>query len=86
MRELRNYVGGRWVDADGERFESFDPTTGELVATAPATPPDGVHGAVRAAREAFESGGWRDLRGAERGGRSTRWPTPSRPAGKRPGS
>lgn len=67
MRELRNYVGGRWVDADGERFESTNPATGELVATAPATPPDGVHEAVRAAREAFGSGAWRDLRGAERG-------------------
>ena len=33
---LQNYIDGEWVDArDGERFDVFDPATGEVIATAP---------------------------------------------------
>jgi aldehyde dehydrogenase (NAD+) len=33
---LQNHIDGAWVDArDGERFDVFDPTTGEVIATAP---------------------------------------------------
>ena len=35
---LQNYVDGRWVDAlDGERFDVFNPATGEVIATAPSS-------------------------------------------------
>ena len=34
--ELQNYIDGSWVDAvDGERFDVFNPPTGEVLATAP---------------------------------------------------
>ena len=33
---LQNYVDGKWVDAaDGDRFDVFNPATGEVIATAP---------------------------------------------------
>ena len=35
-QELQNYIDGKWVDAQsGERFDVFNPATGEVVATAP---------------------------------------------------
>ena len=65
-RALSNHVGGAWVEADGERFESVDPYTGETVASAPRSGPADVDAAVAAARSAFADGAWRDRRAAER--------------------
>jgi acyl-CoA reductase-like NAD-dependent aldehyde dehydrogenase len=56
---LHNYVDGRWADAaDGERFDVFDPATGEVVATAPHSKEADVDAAVAAARRAFDDGAW----------------------------
>jgi acyl-CoA reductase-like NAD-dependent aldehyde dehydrogenase len=63
---LRNYVDGRWVEVDGERFESTSPSTGEVVASAPVSGPDAVAEAVAAARRAADSRVWSDLRATER--------------------
>jgi len=57
--ELRNYVDGVWVDArDGERFDVFNPATGEVIATAPDSKPADVEAAVDAARRTFDDGSW----------------------------
>ncbi len=56
---LQNYIDGKWVDAaDGERFDVFDPATGEVIATAPHSKPADVDRAVAAARRAFDEGTW----------------------------
>jgi betaine-aldehyde dehydrogenase len=56
---LQNYVDGKWVDAvDGERFDVFDPATGEVAATAPHSKQADVDRAIDAARRAFDEGTW----------------------------
>jgi betaine-aldehyde dehydrogenase len=65
VQELRNFIGGRWVDAkDGGRADLVDPSTGEVFAAAPVSGPADVDAAFAAASEAAE--GWRDATPAER--------------------
>ena len=65
MQELRNFIGGRWVDAkEGGRADLLDPATGEVFATAPVSGAADVDAAFTAAAEAAE--GWRDATPAER--------------------
>jgi aldehyde dehydrogenase (NAD+) len=66
MIEVRNYVGGEWVSPKGKRFQSFNPYTGEVLSSAPESDAKAVDAAVEAARIAFDEGGWRWLKGAER--------------------
>ncbi|MGW3031072.1 aldehyde dehydrogenase family protein [Streptomyces sp. NPDC001178] len=49
----RLFVGGRWVEPDGGRYEVVDPATEETVGWAPEASRDQVHAACAAAREAF---------------------------------
>ena len=57
MTELARYqmlIDGKWLDAeDGQRFESFNPATGEAWATIPEATANDVDRAVRAAHRAF---------------------------------
>ncbi len=56
---LQNYVDGKWIDAqDGGRFDVFDPSTGEIIATAPDSQPADVERAIDAARRTFDDGTW----------------------------
>ena len=56
---LQNFIDGTWVDArDGERFDIFDPATGEVIATAPDSKAGDVEVAVDAARRRFDDGTW----------------------------
>jgi betaine-aldehyde dehydrogenase len=56
---LQNYVDGTWVDAqDGKRFDVYDPSTGEVIATAPDSQPADVERAIDAARRTFDEGTW----------------------------
>jgi acyl-CoA reductase-like NAD-dependent aldehyde dehydrogenase len=60
MAEHRQmYIDGVWVDAaSGATFETFDPATGEVIATVPrAEAPDAAR-AVAAARRTFDDGTW----------------------------
>jgi aldehyde dehydrogenase (NAD+) len=67
VREYRMLVGGEWVDASsGQAFESVNPYSGKVWATAPEAGPEDVDRAVRAARDAFDSGPWRTMTGTER--------------------
>ena len=57
--ELKNYIDGKWLDArDGERFDVFNPATGEVIATAPDSKQADVDAAVDAARRTFDDGSW----------------------------
>ena len=64
---LKLYIGGDFVDAsDGATYHSINPANGEPIIEAPwATVADADH-AVRAAREAFDHGPWRDTSAADR--------------------
>jgi acyl-CoA reductase-like NAD-dependent aldehyde dehydrogenase len=65
--ELKNYVDGHWWDSSStSRFESHNPHTGEVVASAPASDPHDVAAAVGAARKAFDHGPWPRIRATDR--------------------
>ncbi len=64
----RLFIGGQWREAaDGARTEVVDPSRGRVVTTVAEAGPADVDAAVRAAREAFDSGHWSALSGRERG-------------------
>ncbi|MEU0114219.1 aldehyde dehydrogenase family protein [Streptomyces bobili] len=64
----RLFIGGQWREAaDGARTEVVDPSRGTVLTTVAAAGPADVDAAVRAAREAFDSGPWSGLSGRERG-------------------
>ncbi len=63
----KNLINGQWVDAaNGQTFEVFDPSTGEVVAHVARGEQEDVNRAVAAARKAFNHGPWRQLKAAER--------------------
>jgi acyl-CoA reductase-like NAD-dependent aldehyde dehydrogenase len=66
VRQVRNYIDGAWVPGSGASFESRDPATGELVATATASTVDDLSAAIAAARRAFDQTGWASTAGKER--------------------
>src|SRR5919112_2818796 len=62
---FRNIVNGESVEAaDGATYDLVNPTTGEVYAAAPASGPEDVDRAMKAAERAFE--GWGDTTPAER--------------------
>lgn len=64
-RQIRNFVGGEYVDArTDERLEVRSPVTGEVVATSPRSNAKDVGRAYEAAAGAFE--GWADATPGER--------------------
>ena len=64
----RLFIGGQWRDAaDGARTEVLDPSRGAVVTTVAEAGAADVDAAVRAAREAYDSGTWSGLSGRERG-------------------
>ena len=61
------FIGGEWLDAkSGETFDSVDPFTGNVWATVPRGGEVDVNAAVRAARDAFDTGPWGRMTGVER--------------------
>ncbi len=65
MRELRNFIGGKWTEpASDVRAEIINPSTGEAFATAPVSGQADVDAAFSAAAGAFET--WRDATPSER--------------------
>jgi (Z)-2-((N-methylformamido)methylene)-5-hydroxybutyrolactone dehydrogenase len=67
VREYKMLIGGEWVDArSGATFESINPYTGKVWATAPEAGEEDVDRAVKAAREAFDEGPWGKMTGTER--------------------
>jgi (Z)-2-((N-methylformamido)methylene)-5-hydroxybutyrolactone dehydrogenase len=67
VREHEMLIGGEWVGARSEgTFESTNPYTGRVWATAPEAGEEDVDRAVAAAREAFDEGPWGRMTGTQR--------------------
>jgi phenylacetaldehyde dehydrogenase len=61
-------INGNWVDAvSGKTFPSYDPSTGDVLATVAEGDRAVIDLAVKAARKAFDSGPWRKMSPSERG-------------------
>jgi aldehyde dehydrogenase (NAD+) len=61
-------INNEWVDAaDGGKFETLNPATGEVIASVAAGTAADVDKAVKAARKALETGPWGTIDAAERG-------------------
>jgi phenylacetaldehyde dehydrogenase len=61
-------INNEWVDAaSGKTFQTFNPATGEVLATLAEGDKEDIHRAVAAARKAFEGGPWRQMTPSERG-------------------
>jgi len=61
-------VNGKWVDSvSGKTFETYNPATGEVLATVAEGDRADIEQAVKAARRAFESGKWPEMSPSKRG-------------------
>ena len=61
-------INGNWVEAvSGKTFPTYDPSTGEVLATVAEGDRADIDLAVKAARKAFESGPWHKMSPSERG-------------------
>lgn len=68
MKHYKMLVGGEWVAAsDGAAFESVNPSSGEVWATAPEATATDVDRAVRMAHDAMTSGPWSKMTPTARG-------------------
>ncbi len=57
--EPRHFIDGDWADSiDGGRFETIDPSSGEVIAEIAAGSEKDIDHAVAAAKKAFRSGCW----------------------------
>ncbi|MBP1741996.1 MAG: aldehyde dehydrogenase, partial [Deltaproteobacteria bacterium] len=67
MEQIKNYIGGKWVDAkSGETFRSINPANkDEVIGLISKSGRGDVDEAVNAAREAYE--GWRLMPAPRRG-------------------
>jgi phenylacetaldehyde dehydrogenase len=64
----RMLIGAEWVEAAaGRTFETYDPSTGEVLARVAEGDREDVDRAVHAARSAFESGPWSRMTPSDRG-------------------
>ncbi len=62
------YIGGKWVDTNSSKtFDVEDPATGEKLASCAAGNSKDIDLAVKAAREAFDSGKWTSVPANEKG-------------------
>jgi len=63
------FINGKWVNPlKGGSFASIDPTSEKEIASIAAASREDVDLAVKAAREAFDTGGWPELSGKVRAG------------------
>jgi betaine-aldehyde dehydrogenase len=67
-RTFQLYIGGAFVDAAaGGSLDVIDPSTSEIIARVPDAGREDVDRAVKAAREAFDSGPWKERTAQDRG-------------------
>ena len=61
-------IGAEWVEAaSGRTFETYDPSTGQVLAHVAEGDAEDIDQAVSAARSAFESGPWARMTTSDRG-------------------
>jgi len=74
MEHFKMFIGGEFVESEsGNRMEISDPGTGQPFATIPRGGMKDANRAVKAAREAFDSGVWSDLSPDERSALIMQW-------------
>src|SRR5690625_3284722 len=57
---LKNFIGGKWVEAKTEKTESvYNPATGEVIAQVPISTQEDVNKAVKVANQTFET--WKEV-------------------------
>ncbi|MBJ7471968.1 MAG: aldehyde dehydrogenase family protein [Solirubrobacteraceae bacterium] len=67
-RHHRMLIGGSWVDShSGKTFDTYNPATGEVLASIPAGDSEDIDRAVKTARAAFENPTWANMHPATRG-------------------
>ncbi len=67
VRRYQMYIAGRWTDAaSGETYDVVDPASEEVIARVPKAGVADAEDAVRAAREAFDTGPWPKMKAMER--------------------
>ncbi|MEO8858636.1 MAG: aldehyde dehydrogenase family protein, partial [Burkholderiaceae bacterium] len=67
-RKYKHWIGGNWCDpAEGQWFDTVNPSNGEAWALIPTGSATDADRAVAAARTAFESSAWRGLTPTARG-------------------
>lgn len=59
VRDLRNYIGGEWVESRGSLVDVVNPATGGVIARVPQSTPEDVRAAIDALRKRFRSGAGR---------------------------
>lgn len=68
IRPGKLFIGGEWVDAaSGQTYTTFNPATEAPIVEIAAGGAEDVDRAVAAARKAFESDAWRNMRARDRG-------------------
>src|SRR6201982_2647903 len=68
VRSYQSFVNGKWEGAaSGKTFPVYDPSTEEVIAHVAAASAADVDAAVKAAREAFDNGPWRQTTAQDRG-------------------
>ena len=68
MQTYGNYIDGEWAAAaSGRTLDVIDPATRQVIARVPDSGAADVDRAVRAARRAFDEGGWPETSARERG-------------------
>ena len=61
-------IGGEWVEsASGKLFDTYNPSTGDVLARVAEGDRTDIDRAVTAARKAFDSGPWPNMSPSERG-------------------
>lgn len=69
MRDLKLYIDGKFVDAEGKKtYESLNPANGEVVARVALAEVRDAQKAIAAARAAFDHGPWRQFSAQDRKG------------------
>ena len=68
VKDRKMLIDGKWVDsASGKTFETINPSTGDTICSVAEGDKADVDLAVKAARKALESKGWRNMAPAQRG-------------------
>ena len=68
VKQTQCFIDGQWVDAaSGKTFETIHPATEEVIANVAEGDAADIDRAVKAARQAFESGPWRTMDASDRG-------------------
>src|SRR5690349_19374260 len=68
IRQTKLLINNKWVEPTGGKyFETLNPATGKTIAEVAEGTATDVDKAVKAARNALESGPWKTMKPAERG-------------------